>query len=67
MSGRELAQCFKEREERVLRAYRRGHATALEVQFWACLTALAVCKGELGTLSHPTLLRRLLPRARPAA
>ena len=55
-----LAASWKEREERVLRAYHRGQATPHEVQYWACMTALAVCKGELGAAS-PGLLRRLLP------
>ena len=63
----DLARRFKEREERVVRAYQRGQATAYEVQYWACLTALAACKEELGTLSSSTLLRRLRPPGSRAA
>ena len=63
----ELARCFKEREERILRAYQRGQATPYEVQYWACLTALAAYKSELGTVSSGGLLRRLRPPGSRAA
>ena len=67
MKTLELARCFKEREERVVRAYQRGQATASVVQYWSCLTALAACKAELGTLSSSGLLRRLRPPGSRAA
>jgi hypothetical protein len=63
----ELARCFKEREERIVLAYRRGETTASEVQYWACLTALAAYKGEVGTVSSPGVLRRLRPPGSRAA
>ena len=67
MTTPQLARCFKEREERVLRAYQRGQATPSEVQYWACLTALAACQGELGAVSPHGILRRLWPRGSWAA
>jgi hypothetical protein len=67
MKPLDLAGPFKEREERLVRAYRRGQATPAEVQLWACLTALAVYKAELGTVSSSTVLRRLRPPGSRAA
>ena len=67
MKTPELARPFKEREERVVRAYRRGQATPAEVQLWACLTALAAYKAELGTVSSGTVWRRLRPPGSRAA
>jgi hypothetical protein len=67
MKTPELARCFKEREERVVRAYGRGQATPYEVQLWACLTALAAFKTELGTVSSSGVLRRLRPPGSQAA
>jgi hypothetical protein len=67
MRASELARVFKEREERVLRAFQRRQATAYEVQYWACLTALAACKSELGTFSPNSVLRRLHPPGSRAA
>jgi len=63
----ELARCFKEREERVVRAYQRGQTTPYEVQYWACLTALAAYKRELGTISSGGVLRLLRPPGSRAA
>jgi hypothetical protein len=58
----ELAGFFKEREERVRRVYRHGQATPYEVQYWACMTTLAACRGELRLRSRSSRLRRLWPR-----
>ncbi len=67
MRTTELARSFKEREERIVRAYQRGQATPYEVQYWACLTALAASKSELGTVSSGELLRRVRPPGSRAA
>ncbi len=64
MPRSELARYCKEREERVRRAYARGEATAYEAQYWACLTALAAYRDEVGGVPHRALLRRVTPPRR---